>query len=101
DQRHRRLHEPAAPQDGAARPAAAHPHAARPGLQSAGSCMHLSIRWRLTLWHSLALAGLLLGFAVLVYGLMAHALYEQVDRALLAEASQLRQDERLTAQAEQ
>jgi len=62
--------------------------------------MRLSIRWRLTLWNTLALAVLLLGFSVLVYALMAHALYEQVDRALLAEAEQLRRDDRLQSQPE-
>jgi heavy metal sensor kinase len=42
----------------------------------------LSIRWRLTLWNTLALAVVLLGFAGMVYGLMRHALYEQIDRKL-------------------
>jgi heavy metal sensor kinase len=62
--------------------------------------MRLSIRWRLTLWNTLALAVLLLGFSALVYAMMAHALYEQVDRALLAEAEQLRRDERLQGQTD-
>jgi heavy metal sensor kinase len=62
--------------------------------------MRLSIRWRLTLWNTLALAVLLLGFSLLVYGLMAHALYEQVDRSLLAASEQLRQDERLQSDPE-
>src|SRR5262249_53417779 len=43
--------------------------------------MRLSIRWRLTLWNTLALAVVLLGFAALVYGLLAHA-QQQIDRAL-------------------
>jgi heavy metal sensor kinase len=54
-----------------------------------------SIRWRLTLWITLALAVVLLGFSALVYGFVAHALYEQVDRSLLAESEQLRHDGRL------
>jgi heavy metal sensor kinase len=62
--------------------------------------VRLSIRWRLALWNTLALAGLLVGFAALVYALMAHALYEQADRALLAEADQLRRDDRLAAEPE-
>ena len=33
--------------------------------------MRLSIRWRLTLWNSLALAAVLAGFGALVYGLTA------------------------------
>src|SRR5215212_5526919 len=63
--------------------------------------MRLSVRWRLTLWNTLALAVLLLGFSSLVYALMAHALYEQVDRTLLSELRQLQQDERLAHQPEE
>jgi two-component system, OmpR family, heavy metal sensor histidine kinase CusS len=59
--------------------------------------MRLSVRWRLTLWNVLALAVVLAGFSLLVYGLLAHALYEQVDRSLLAELRQLRGDERLAS----
>ena len=51
--------------------------------------MPLSVRWRLTLWNVLALAVVLAVFSVLVYGLLAHALYEQVDRSLRAELAQL------------
>jgi heavy metal sensor kinase len=57
--------------------------------------MRLSIRVRLTLWNTLALALALLGLSALVYALLAHALYAQLDRALLAEHEQLRQDRRL------
>lgn len=63
--------------------------------------MRLNVRWRLTLWNTLALAVLLLGFSCLVYALLAHALYGQVDRTLLSELQQLRQDERLRAQTEE
>jgi heavy metal sensor kinase len=49
----------------------------------------VSIRWRLTLWYTLALAVVLLGFTGLVYGLMRHALYERLDRSLLAELQEL------------
>ena len=59
--------------------------------------MRLSVRWRLTLWNTLALAVVLAGFSLLVYGLLAQALYEQVDRSLLAELRQLRGDERLAS----
>ena len=45
--------------------------------------MGLSIRWRLTLWNTTALAVVLLAFGGLVYGLMHHALYERVDSSLL------------------
>jgi heavy metal sensor kinase len=57
--------------------------------------MSLSIRWRLTLWNTLALTAVLLGFSALVYGLLAHALYEQTDRQLLSEWQLLNGDERL------
>jgi heavy metal sensor kinase len=55
----------------------------------------LSIRWRLTLWNALALAVVLLGFAALVYGLLARALYQQTDRDLDAGWRLIVQDERL------
>ena len=51
--------------------------------------MHLSIRWRLTLWNLLTLAVVLLGFGTLVYELLEHALYQKVDRSLLAELEEL------------
>ena len=46
--------------------------------------MGLSIRWRLTLWITLALAGVLVGYSALVYAMLAHALYERVDQSLLS-----------------
>jgi two-component system heavy metal sensor histidine kinase CusS len=46
--------------------------------------MGLSIRWRLTLWITLALAAVLLGFSALVYAMLSHALYERVDHSLLS-----------------
>jgi heavy metal sensor kinase len=63
--------------------------------------MRLSIRWRLTLWNTLALAVVLLGFSALVYGLLAEALYERVDRSLLAELSELEKDDRMTGQLDE
>jgi heavy metal sensor kinase len=51
--------------------------------------MRLSIRWRLTLWNVLGLAGLLAGFAALVYGLLARAHYQRIDRALRTEFHEL------------
>jgi two-component system heavy metal sensor histidine kinase CusS len=56
--------------------------------------MTLSIRWRLTLWNTLGLAVMLLVFAALIYGLLQHALYEQIDRKLLSALGQLEQDQR-------
>jgi heavy metal sensor kinase len=58
--------------------------------------MRLSIRWRLTLWNVLGLAGVLVAFAALVYGLLAHAHYERIDRGLLAEFRELKEDQGLT-----
>jgi heavy metal sensor kinase len=60
--------------------------------------MRLSIRWRLTLWNTLALAVVLLGFSLLVYAMLRHAFYEPIDRTLLAEQAQLQHDERLAGQ---
>jgi two-component system heavy metal sensor histidine kinase CusS len=57
--------------------------------------VHLSIRWRLTLWITLALAVVLTCFAALVYGLLRHALYEQTDRYLQAGFALLRGDPRV------
>jgi heavy metal sensor kinase len=60
--------------------------------------MHLSIRWRLTLWYTLALAVVLAGFSGLIYALLAHALHEQIDEVLLAQLQLLehnRQDQRM------
>jgi heavy metal sensor kinase len=51
--------------------------------------MRLSIRWRLTLWNLLTLAVVLLGFGALVYELLEHALYQKVDRSLLAELEEI------------
>ena len=46
--------------------------------------MGLSIRWRLTLWNTLALAVVLLGFSALIYAMLRHALYERVDHSLFS-----------------
>jgi heavy metal sensor kinase len=51
--------------------------------------MRLNIRWRLTLWNTLALAIVLLGFSALVYGLLTHALYERIDHALASQMQEL------------
>jgi heavy metal sensor kinase len=45
--------------------------------------MRLSIRGRLTLWNTLALAAVLVGFGALVYALLAQA-HERIDHALRA-----------------
>jgi heavy metal sensor kinase len=57
--------------------------------------VRLSIRLRLTLWITLAVALVLLGFGGMVYGFVARALYQQIDRSLLNEFQQLKRDERL------
>src|SRR5260370_12215271 len=54
--------------------------------------MHLSIRWRLTLWNMLALAVVLLGSGALVYGMLHRALYQRLDRSLQMEFHELAQD---------
>jgi heavy metal sensor kinase len=53
----------------------------------------LSIRWRLTLWNTLAVAVVLFGFAALVYALLRHALYERIDQGLLTEFRELAEDQ--------
>jgi heavy metal sensor kinase len=60
--------------------------------------VRLSIRWRLTLWNTLTLALVLLGFAALIYALLRHALYAQVDRKLLVSLQELEQDTQLVSQ---
>jgi heavy metal sensor kinase len=60
--------------------------------------MSFNIRWRLTLWNTLGLAAMLLAFAGLVYGLLRHAVYEQIDRKLLAALGQLEEDRRAAAE---
>jgi heavy metal sensor kinase len=62
--------------------------------------MRLTIRWRLTLWNLAALAAVLLGFAGLVYGLVAHTLYENTDRTLTAGAQLLENDSRLVVEGD-
>jgi len=62
--------------------------------------VRLSIRWRLTLWNSLALAVVLLGFAALVYSLVHRALYQQIDRKLLTALQQIHDDYRLADDAD-
>jgi heavy metal sensor kinase len=57
--------------------------------------MRLSIRWRLTLWNTLGVAVVVAGFAAVVYGLLAHSLYGQVDRKLLGGFHELANDRRL------
>jgi heavy metal sensor kinase len=56
-----------------------------------------SIRWRLTLWNTLGLAVMLLAFAALVYGMLQHALYEQIDRKLVEALRLLKEDPRMAA----
>jgi heavy metal sensor kinase len=55
--------------------------------------MRLNLRWQLTLWNVLGLAVVLGGFAALVYGLLARAHYERMDRGLLAELRELQEDQ--------
>jgi two-component system heavy metal sensor histidine kinase CusS len=63
--------------------------------------MRLSIRWRLTLWNTLALALVLIGFSALIYWLLAEALYERLDRSLLAELNELEKDDRMTSRRDE
>jgi two-component system, OmpR family, heavy metal sensor histidine kinase CusS len=51
-----------------------------------------SIRWRLTLWNAAAMAVLLGSFAVLVYLMFRHVLFEQTEQQLQASLERLRTD---------
>jgi heavy metal sensor kinase len=59
--------------------------------------VRLNIRWKLTLWNTLALGVVLACFAGLVFGLLRHALFEQTDRMLEASLTLLRDDPRVSA----
>jgi heavy metal sensor kinase len=63
--------------------------------------MTLSIRWRLTLWNTLGLAVMLLAFASLVYALLRHALYEQIDHRLMEAFRQAERDSRVAAEPDE
>jgi heavy metal sensor kinase len=63
--------------------------------------MRLSIRWRLTLWITVALAVVLTCFAVLVYSLLRHALFEQTDRLLAAALAQLPTDPHIESETDE
>jgi heavy metal sensor kinase len=54
-----------------------------------------SIRWRLTLLNTLTLAVLLIGFAALIYGLLARELIESVDGRLVECQRQFERDGRV------
>lgn len=60
----------------------------------------LSIRWRLTFWNTLALAVLLIAIGLLVFALLRHAVYEQLDRVLQAQFQELEQDDRMATEHE-
>jgi heavy metal sensor kinase len=51
--------------------------------------MRLSIRWRLTVWYTVALAIVLIGLGCLVYALLARSLYQRMDQSLLAEIQEI------------
>lgn len=59
--------------------------------------MRSSIRWRLTLWNTLALALALVGFGGLFYFFLWQALHRQVDRTLASGFELLRSDPALAA----
>jgi heavy metal sensor kinase len=63
--------------------------------------MTLSIRWRLTLWNTLGLTVMLLAFAALVYALLRHALYEQIDHRLMGAFRQAERDSRVAAEPDE
>lgn len=60
----------------------------------------LSIRWRLTLWNTFALASLLVVVGSLVYAWLRHAMYEQLDRTLAVQFREIEQDDLLASDVE-
>jgi heavy metal sensor kinase len=60
--------------------------------------MALSIRWRLTIWNTSALAVVLVGFSALVYFLLAKSLYQRIDWLLLHEWRELEHDPGMTGE---
>src|SRR5258708_37442428 len=54
--------------------------------------MRLSIRWRLSLWNTAALAVVLTAFAAMIYYVLAREHYERIDRALRKELQELEDD---------
>src|SRR5260370_15755224 len=63
--------------------------------------LQLRICWRLTLWNTLGRMVVLAGFGILVYALLARALYQRIDRSLLSELQELEQDQRMPTQREE
>jgi heavy metal sensor kinase len=55
----------------------------------------LTIRWRLTLWNSLAVAVVLACFAAIIYGLLWRTLIDQTDRYLASAIDQLHNDSKI------
>ncbi len=60
----------------------------------------LSIRWRLTLWNTIAVAILLLLCGLLVYGMLRQAMYKQVDQLLTSQFGELSNDRRMATDPE-
>ena len=56
---------------------------------------HLPIRWRLTIWNTAAVAGLLVAIGVTVYVLFRALLYGQTDRLLESQFAHLQTDPRM------
>ncbi|MEX1041647.1 MAG: ATP-binding protein [Pirellulaceae bacterium] len=55
----------------------------------------LSIRWRITLWNTLAFAVILIGFGITVFLLLLQTHYQQVDRQLSNRLERIQQDPQL------
>ena len=60
----------------------------------------LSIRWRLTIWNTLAVAALLIVCGLLVYAMLRQAMYLQTDQLLRSQFEELRQDQRMATDHE-
>jgi heavy metal sensor kinase len=62
--------------------------------------MHLTIRWRLTLWNAAAVAVLLVAIGATIYILFRASLYRQVDRLLASQLDNLQSDRKLAGDPE-
>lgn len=57
---------------------------------------NVSIRWRMTVWNTIAFAIVLVAFGILVYSLLRQTHYDQIDRALTMRYRELTNDDRVT-----
>src|SRR5262249_59296762 len=92
---HRRLRELPAPEDRRRLRAEAPPHRARRRLCAEGA-LGVSLRWRLTLWYTAALGGLLVLLGATALALLDRTLRGNVDASLVSIARTVAAESRAT-----